>query len=154
MSNRRPPPFRHPYPKFKEIARRSKIVQFCQFLAWLTKICALYLVQCQVQRKDWLTITALPWIRILKERYGFLDGLDAPMDGLDILLFINSVDIFSEIISVLLSLLQLREWCLSLLNVSYPLNASAWTPKVKFMPRASVRSLAVSSEIIWSRLVL
>ena len=48
-------------------------------------------------------------VEILKERYGFLDGLDVPMDGLDILLFINSADIFSEIILVLLSLLQLRE---------------------------------------------
>jgi len=48
-------------------------------------------------------------VEILKERYGSLDGLDVPMDGLDILLFINAVDIFSEIILVLLSLLQLRE---------------------------------------------
>ena len=48
-------------------------------------------------------------VEILKERYGFLDGLDVPMDGLGILLFINSVDIFSEIILVFLSLLQLLE---------------------------------------------
>ena len=48
-------------------------------------------------------------VEILIERYGFLDGLEVPMDGLDILLFINSVDIFSEIILVLLSLLQLLE---------------------------------------------
>ena len=48
-------------------------------------------------------------VEILKERYGSLDGLDVPMNGLDILLFINCIDIFSEIILVLLSWLQLRE---------------------------------------------
>ena len=45
-------------------------------------------------------------VEILKERYGSLDSLHVPMDRLDILPFINSIDIFSEIILLLLSLLQ------------------------------------------------
>ena len=43
-----------------------------------------------------------------KEQYGSLDGLDV-IDGLDIPLFLNSLDIFAETMLVLLNLLQLRE---------------------------------------------
>ena len=43
----------------------------------------------------------------LKERYECLDGLDVSIDGVEILIFLNSLDIFAESILVLLSLLQL-----------------------------------------------
>ena len=44
----------------------------------------------------------------MKERNWSLDSdLDASIDGVDIPLFLNSVDIFAESILVLLSLLQL-----------------------------------------------
>ena len=43
-----------------------------------------------------------------KQQYGSLDGLDV-IDGLDFLLFLNSLDIFAESMLVLLNLLQLRE---------------------------------------------
>ena len=43
-----------------------------------------------------------------KERYGSLDGLDVSIDGVDIPLFLNSLDIFAESMLVLLNLLQLR----------------------------------------------
>ena len=43
----------------------------------------------------------------LKERYESLDGLDVSIDGVDIVMFLNSLDIFAESILVLLSLLQL-----------------------------------------------
>ena len=42
-----------------------------------------------------------------KERYESLDGLDVSIDGVDIVMFLNSLDIFAESILVLLSLLQL-----------------------------------------------
>ena len=41
-----------------------------------------------------------------KERYGSLDSLDVSIDGVDISLFLNSLDIFAESMLVLLSLLQ------------------------------------------------
>ena len=44
-----------------------------------------------------------------KERYGSLDGLDVSIDGVDIPLFLNSLDIFAESMLVLLNLSQLRE---------------------------------------------
>ena len=43
-------------PKYQEIAKKSEIIQFIRFLAWLTTVCVLYLVQCQVQIKDRLTM--------------------------------------------------------------------------------------------------
>ena len=43
-----------------------------------------------------------------KEQYGSLDDLDV-IDGLDIPLFLNSLDIFAESMLVLLNLSQLRE---------------------------------------------
>ena len=42
-----------------------------------------------------------------KERYGSLEGLDVSTDGVDISLFLNSLDIFAKSKLVLLSLLQL-----------------------------------------------
>ena len=36
---------------------RSKIIEFCQFFAWLTKVCKFSLFQYQEQRKDRLTMT-------------------------------------------------------------------------------------------------
>ena len=75
-------------------------------------------------------------VEILKERYGSLDGLDVPMNGLDILLFINCIDIFSEIILVLLSWLQVTR-----------INASLFQT-------LSLISLVVNLKIIRSHLVL
>ena len=46
----------------------------------------------------------------VKEQHGFLDGLDISIDGVDIPLFLNSLNIFAKSILlhvVLLSLLQL-----------------------------------------------
>ena len=45
----------------------------------------------------------------LKERYESLYGLDVSVDGVDILIFLNSLDSFAESILALLSLLQLWE---------------------------------------------
>ena len=42
-----------------------------------------------------------------KERYEPLDGLDVSIDGVDILILLNSLDTFAESTLVLLSLLQL-----------------------------------------------
>ena len=42
-----------------------------------------------------------------KERYGPLDGLDVSIGGLDIPLFLNSLDIFAESTLTFSSLLQL-----------------------------------------------
>ena len=42
-------------------------------------------------------------------QYGSLDGLDVSIDGVNIPLFSNSLDIFTESILVLLSLLKSRE---------------------------------------------
>ena len=60
-----------------------------------------------------------------KEQYGSLDGLDISTDGVAIPLFLNSLNIFTKSVLVLLSLLQLREYskCPSLLNVP------TWTPR-------------------------
>ena len=41
------------------------------------------------------------------ERYESLDGLDVSIDGVDILILLNSLDTFAESTLVLLSLLQL-----------------------------------------------
>ena len=43
----------------------------------------------------------------LKEQYGSLDGQYISLDGLDNLLFLNSLNIFNKSILVLQSLLQL-----------------------------------------------
>ena len=37
--------------KHQELARRSKINQLIQFLAWLTRVYVFHVVQCQVQIK-------------------------------------------------------------------------------------------------------
>ena len=44
-------------------AKRSKIIQFIQFLAWFAGVCVLHLVLCQVQSKD--------WAKILTSKLGF-----------------------------------------------------------------------------------
>ena len=44
--------------------------------------------------------------RDFKERYGSLDGLDVSIDGVDIPLFLSPLDIFAEIMLVLLRLLH------------------------------------------------
>ena len=38
-------------------------------------------------------------------RYGFPDGVDVSIDGVDILLYLNPLDIFAQSILILLSLL-------------------------------------------------
>ena len=57
-------------------------------------------------------------VGVWKSEIDLDSGLDASIDGVDIPLFLNSVDIFAESILVLLSLLQLWSLIASLLNTS------------------------------------
>ena len=43
-------------PKYYELAKRSKIIQFVQFFDWLARLCIFYLIQCQVLSKVRLTL--------------------------------------------------------------------------------------------------
>ena len=75
-----------------------------QFLAWLTKVCALHAVQCKVKKRDRLEMTAQwPCKRILTSRLRFerviwISGWPRrfKIGGSDILLLLSAVDIFSE----------------------------------------------------------
>ena len=59
-------------PKYQKFEKKAKIIQFIQFLAWLTRLCVFRLVQCQVQRKDRLTMaTQQPRAKILTLMLGF-----------------------------------------------------------------------------------
>ena len=59
-------------PKYQELEKKDKIIQFIQFLAWLTRLCVFRLVQCQVQGKDRLTIaTQQPRATVLALMLGF-----------------------------------------------------------------------------------
>ena len=116
-------------PKHQELAKRSKINQLIQFLAWLTRVYVFHVVQCQVQVKvridndNTKTLSEDSDIDVgiwKSDIYGSLDGLDVSIDGVGNSLFLNLVDMFAESILVLLSLLQLWE-----------LNAPAWTPIIK-----------------------
>ena len=105
-------------PKYQELARRSKINQLIQFLAWLTRVYVFHVVQCQVQIKvridndNTKTLSEDSDIDVgiwKSDIYGSLDGLDVSIDGVGNSLFLNLVDMFAESILVLLSLLQLWE---------------------------------------------
>ena len=58
--------------KYQELEKKGKIIQLIQFLAWLTRLCLFRLVQCQVQRKDRLTMAIQqPRAKILTLMLGF-----------------------------------------------------------------------------------
>ena len=105
-------------PKHQELAKRSKINQLIQFLAWLTRPCEFHVVQCQVQIKvridndNTKTLSEDSGIDVgiwKNDIYGSLDGLDVSIDEVGISLFLTSLDMFAESILVLLSWLQLWE---------------------------------------------
>ena len=88
----------------------KQIIHFSQFLSWLAKVCALHLVQRQVLKKGKAnndsTITLNKDSDIKVEISDRISIMTRAMDGVDILLFKNPIDIFSGSIFVLLSLLQ------------------------------------------------
>ena len=57
LFNKRPDPPPPPHDSYSKMAKTSEIIQFTRFVASLTKVCVLHLVQCQVESKDRVKMT-------------------------------------------------------------------------------------------------
>ena len=104
LSNRRLPMTITILQNTRNFEKREKSFNHSTFLACLTRLCVFHLFNVKSQGR--LTMATQYnkergfWHRCwtdLKEQYGSVGGLEVTTDGVDIPLFLNSLDIFAEV---------------------------------------------------------